>query len=431
MPGPPPRGGGGSAAAVLVAEAEIEGPWTFPSTPKATGGRAVPLADTEARVRPLLPRIPITRLADLTRLDVIGLPVFSACTPLAADLAVHLGKGVDATAARLSALMEAIERASAESVNDRSTVWASYEELGRRPERRAALDPRSFTLPAAGTYRPDRAIAWVAGHDLVEDAPVWLARDLAINPPRDGVLVDVDTNGLASGNTHLEAVVHGICEVIERDAISQVEFCAVFGDGHDRPVPARPVDLATVPAGAAVVLEALQGAGQHVVLLDITGDLGVATFAAYVVDPTYPSSSGTMPAVFLGLGTHPDASIAAVRALLEANQGRLARIQGARDSFNTGRTRRRAATTLDLLARLAPAPAVDFADVASAPADDLLDDLGLLLGRLRTGGLDHCVVADLTSADLGVPVVRVRIPGLSQFVVDMRRVDPRCWRWLL
>jgi ribosomal protein S12 methylthiotransferase accessory factor len=398
-----------------------EGLWTFRSTPKVRpGGRAVPLEETLHRVRPLLRRIPVTRVADLTPLDDIGLPVFSACTPLATDLAVHLGKGVDPDSARLSAVMEAIERVSAESVEAAGVQRQSFDALRRRPLGRVMLDPRAFTLPAASRFRPDSEIGWVPGHDLLPGDPVWLAGDLAINPPRDGVLVDIDTNGLASGNTYLEAVVHAICEVIERDAFSQLEFGTIFGDAHDHRMPVRTVDLATVPPAAGAIVERLQAAGQHVVLLDITSDLGVATFAAHVLDPSYPSPGGKAPMLFLGLGTHPDASVAAVRSLVEANQGRLARIQGARDSFNTGRTRLRAATLLDLLGRLAPAPGVDFAEIRTAPSDDLLGDLEFLLDRLRTSGVERCVVVDLT-----------RTPGLSQFVVDMRRVDPRCWRWLL
>ncbi len=406
-------------------------PWTFRSAPKVAGGRTVSYAATLDRVRPLLRRVPVTRIADLTPLDVVGLPVFAACTPLATDLAVHLGKGTGPDAARLSAIMEAIERASAESVTQESTVRASFEDMCRRPLGRVVVDPSVCTLPPGTRYRPDRVIGWVAGHDLLRDEPVWLARDLAVNPPGEGVLLDIDTNGLASGNTHLEAVVHAICEVIERDSISQVEFCALFGDGHDRTVPVRTVDPASLPPLAGAAAQRLQAAGHHVVLLDITGDVGVATFAAYVIDPGFPSPTGTVPLVFLGLGTHPDASAAAVRALVEANQARLARIQGARDSYNTGRARLRTATLLDLLSRLAAAPPVDFAAVVSEPRTDVLDDLTLLLGRLRQAGAERCVVVDLTRADLGVPVVRVRIPGLSQFIVDMRRVDARCWRWLL
>jgi ribosomal protein S12 methylthiotransferase accessory factor len=411
----------------------LDNPWAFPPSPKVgPGSRSVAPEETLCRLQPLLARIPITRVADLTPLDVVGLPVFAACTPLAADLAVNLGKGLDPLATRLSALMEAVERVSAEPTVERpGAVRATFEELLRRPRGRQALDPWAFTLPAATAYRRDREIGWIAGNDLLNDEPVWLAADLAVNPPADGVLVDVDTNGLASGNTHLEAVVHAICEVIERDAFSQLEFTSIFGGELDPAPPARLIDLATLPPMAGGVAERLRAAGQHVVLLEITSDLGVATFAAHVLDPDYPSASGPVPRVFLGLGTHPDASVAAARALVEANQSRLSAIQGARDSFNTGRARRRAATMLKVVSRFLPVPAVAFSQVASIPSGDVRSDLVLLLDRLQRCGLDRCIAVDLTRADLGVPVVRIRVPGLSQFVADMRRVDTRCRRWLL
>lgn len=408
-----------------------ERPWVFGRAPKVAGGRSVALIETEVRVRALLPSIPVTRVADLTPLDIIGLPVFSACTPLATDLAVHLGKGTDARGAWLSAVMEAIERVSAEEVDEASTVHATFDALQTASGDAVALDPESFCLPPESTYRPDRNLPWVGGHDLIQDQPVWLAGDLAVNPPRDGLLANIDTNGLASGNTHLEAVVHGICEVIERDAFSQVDFCAMFADSHDRTMPVRTVDPATLPPLAASVVERLRAAGQHVVVQDITSDLGVATFAAYVLEPSYPTSAGTAPMLFLGLGAHPDSGVAVVRALVEANQARLARIQGARDSYNTAPAHLRTTTLLDVLRRLAPAPVVSFEEVPSSPSDDLLDDLELLLGRLRSRGLERCVVVDLTRRDLDIPVVRVRVPGLSSFFVDARRVDRRCWRWLL
>lgn len=407
-----------------------DGLWRFRPTPKLPStGRSLPLDETERRIQPLLRRIPVTRVSDLTPLDTIGLPVFSACTPLATDLTVHLGKGVEPTAARLSAVMEAIERVSAEHVEDCRCVVAAVDD--RRVSGDPLLDPQWFSLPPMTTYRREDRIRWVAGHDLLHDERVWLPVDLVVNPPNDGVLVDIDTNGLAAGNCRLEAVVHGICEIIERDAYSQIAFCALFADGHDGTVPGRVVDLATVPASTAAVVERLHAAGQHVVLEDITTDLGVATFAGYVMDPSYPTSGGTVPMLFLGLGTHPDAGVAARRALLEANQARLARIQGARDSYNTVPAPLRTSTLLDLRRRIAPAPPVHFDDVESAPSGDVLDDLHYLLDKLFRAGVERCVVVDVTRADLGVPVVRVRIPGLSQFFVDFRRVDARCWRWLL
>ena len=88
--------------------------------------RITPPEETERRIVPLLARIPVTRIADLTPLDEIRLPVFTVVTPLAKDLTTHMGKGIDATSARVSALMEAVERISAETVPTAMTVHSSF-----------------------------------------------------------------------------------------------------------------------------------------------------------------------------------------------------------------------------------------------------------------------------------------------------------------
>ena len=60
-------------------------------------------------IAPLLPRFGITRVADVTGLDVLGVPVAMAVRPLAATLSVSQGKGATYTHAAVSAAMEAIE----------------------------------------------------------------------------------------------------------------------------------------------------------------------------------------------------------------------------------------------------------------------------------------------------------------------------------
>jgi hypothetical protein len=77
-------------------------------------GHARSLDDTEAWLRPLIRQVPITRIVNVTPLDFLELPSWSAITPLAKDLTTHAGKGLSHHAARLSAIMEAIERVCAE-----------------------------------------------------------------------------------------------------------------------------------------------------------------------------------------------------------------------------------------------------------------------------------------------------------------------------
>jgi YcaO-like protein with predicted kinase domain len=403
------------------------GPWLFTSTLKVEGARSVPLELTLARVRALAPRVPVTRVVDLTPLDFLRLPVYSAVTPLARDLKVHLGKGESRMAARVSALMEAVERVSAEDVFS-DVVRAPFEELVSA----GAVDPSNFDLPDDTAYRPDMPLDWVRGRDLIQGQDVLIPVDFAITPPRQGVLRDVDTNGLAAGNIHLEAVTHAICEVVERDAFSQIQFAASFGEPHDQPPNEVPVDLTTLPAPSREWAERIESADMDLDVLDITTDLGVPTFQALLIDEHYPAPDGGFrPAGFFGLGTHPDPEVAVFRALSEAIQARGGIIHAARDSYNDDRTVPRAAAIAVMHARTRYRRRRPFSETQGFVSMDLLAEFGSLVNRLACAGVRHCVVVDLTRQDWGIPVVRVCVAGLSQYCVNKRRPGTRCLRYLL
>jgi ribosomal protein S12 methylthiotransferase accessory factor len=403
-------------------------PWAFAPTPKIDAGeRGVRLADTYARVRAVARLIPISRVADLTPLDDLGLPAYSAVTPLARDLKIHNGKGATREAARVSAMMEAVERVSGERTTA-PTVVASYRQLadGSPPP----VDPTAFELPADTTYRPDATFTWVPGRELLGGRDVLVPLDLVVSPPAEGLLRDVDTNGLASGNSHLEAVAHAICEVVERDAFGQILFMAAFGDPEDPPHTVVQIERETLPAPAREWAERIARAGLSLDVVDISGDLGVPTFHALLLDPHYPAPGGERrPRRFFGSGTHPDPDVAVFRALSEAIQSRLIMIQAARDSYNRFRTPPRAAPAA--AARPARLQRRSFASVAGLSSSDLHADFRFLLERLRAAGVTQCVAVDLTDPRWSIPVVRVRIAGLTSYSVNMRRPGPRCFRHLL
>lgn len=407
------------------------GPWTFASARKVDAGeRTVRVAETYARVRSIARSIPITRVADLTPLDDLGLPAYSAVTPLARDLKVHNGKGATPEAARVSALMEAVERVSAERTSA-PTIVASYRELARGGPT-PPVDPRAFDLPTDTAWDPAAPFTWVGGRDLLSDRDVLIPLDLVITPPVEGILRDVDTNGLASGNTHLEAVTHAICEVIERDAFSQIVFIAAFGDLDDHAQTVAPIEPGTLPVQARAWAERIARAGLTLDVLDITGDLGVPTFHALLLDPLYPAPGGERrPRRFFGSGTHPDPEVAVFRALAEAIQARLIIIQAARDSYNRIRTPARPAPAAPAGRRAVPLRPRSFAAVRGFKSEDLRADLEFLLDRLARAGVRHCVAVDLTHPAWAIPVVRVRIAGLACYGVNMRRPGPRCFRHLL
>jgi ribosomal protein S12 methylthiotransferase accessory factor len=135
------------------------GAHAFVPTPKVTKwGHARSLEDTLAFVKPILRRVPITRVSNVTPLDSLGLPVWSAVTPLAKDLTVHAGKGYNSLAARLSSIMESIERVCAEQVPESRISRASYIDL-EGASREHVLNPEQFDLPFETKYDPHRIIS--------------------------------------------------------------------------------------------------------------------------------------------------------------------------------------------------------------------------------------------------------------------------------
>src|SRR5215472_8222046 len=71
--------------------------------------RSVDPERTLERVRPFLPAMGITRIANITGLDRVGVHVVQAVRPNSRTLAVSQGKGADLAAAKASAVMESIE----------------------------------------------------------------------------------------------------------------------------------------------------------------------------------------------------------------------------------------------------------------------------------------------------------------------------------
>jgi YcaO-like protein with predicted kinase domain len=373
------------------------------------GHRTRSPAATVARARRLMKPLGITRLADLTGLDHVGVPVFSAIRPNGKSLSTSQGKGLDADAARASALMESIETWHAENVTA-PVVRGSYRALKAR-----AVDPRRLPRPR-GRLDLDARWSWLTGWDLGAARPVLVPRE-AVSldttfPPGVAPTFDVSSNGLASGNHILEAIVQGLCEVIERDA--EARWRAEKGE--------RRIDLATVEGAGAALLERLRIAGITVAAWDLTSDLGVPVCGCTLVeDPREPAWRAL--GVYQGFGCHLDPQIALVRALLEAVQTRVTYIAGSRDDFFPFDYDR--ATDEDVVRGVwahvtrRPRRSVDLRRTASGATATFEGDIAVLLERLDRAGARQAVVVDLTRPEYRVPVVKVFIPGRATDVAHM------------
>jgi putative methanogenesis marker protein 1 len=382
--------------------------------------RAVPPEETFARVNPKLPVAGVTRVADITGLDRIGIPVFSSIRPTAEGgaISVYNGKGTTAAEAKVSAMMEAVERYSAE-VGDQKLLEDSYAGL-REHEHENVLNPRELILPDYVRDVEDVRIPWVKGYDLIRDEEIYVPASAVFHPlpsRYDKVrLFRTNTNGLAGGNELEEAIFHGLAEVIERDAWSLVEITR-------KPGPTVDVDGGDIRA----LIDKFQNAEVSVLVRDITSDIGIPTFAAVsddilLKDPTL---------LTIGMGTHTNARVAIQRAITEVAQSRLTQIHGAREDTTTADLRR--VMGYEWMRKqnqhwfdIADSEDFDALDPVSRDNDDFLEDIKHVLTRLRAAGLERVIVVDLTRAEIGVPVVRVIVPGLEMFGVDGERIGGRC-----
>jgi ribosomal protein S12 methylthiotransferase accessory factor len=129
------------------------------------------------------------------------------------------------------------------------------------------------------------------------------------------------------------------------------------------------------------------------------------------------------------MGTHTSAKIALLRALTEVAQSRLTQIHGAREDTEVADFRRKIG--YERTRRLnrywfESDREEDFAGIPSSDSDDFLTDIRNVIEALGNAGLNRVIVVDLTRPDIGVPVVRVIVPGLEVFAMDGERSGRRC-----
>ena len=392
-------------------------PLTLERSPKydREGGiRTMSPEDTLERTLPLLYEAGIRMPEDITGMDNIGIPVFSISRPDAAEGAVssYNGKGATYEQAKASAVMEAMERFSAEMRDYDELVFGTYEQAG---ETGLAVDPADLILPIDRlNYYRDAEIAWCEGWEMFRGEKIWVPACAVYHPyvtDGDLQLFRYNTNGLASGNTMEEAILHAAFEVIERDAWSLAE---------DREVAVADVSAEpdSVPGR---LLEAFSEQGVEIKLKDITTDVGVPTIGAASDDVA--TKDPEMLAI--GVGTHLDPEIAAVREITEVAQSRATHKQGVKVNAKLQKaTREMGYEKIKRLNRLWYSDLdrkVNLNDMEDGSTDYVLDDIEVVLDRLMNAGFEMAIVSDLTRPEVGVPVVRVIIPGMECSTMDPDR----------
>lgn len=380
--------------------------------------RLVPPRETLARVRPFLPAMGITRIAVVTGLDIIGIPVVMAVRPNSRCLAVAQGKGWDLDAAKASAVMESIESYHAEHIRLPLRL-ASGREM--QASGHHVIDASRLPPALSGRYDPGVPLLWVEGRDWLQDENAWVPFQLVHTAYTTGMRFDLkafsaSSSGLASGNHMLEAVSHAICEVVERDAYFK------FSRLSEAKREARRIDLGTVDhPPCRELIERCERAGIAVAAWDITSDIGLAAFRCHImcrerdVLRRLPAAGGS--------GCHPVRHVAFQRALTEAAQSRLTAISGSRDDMPRSDYRiwRDPLNLERQRGLISTRGSRSFTAIPSFENDSLREDVDQELELLRRAGFENVVAVDLTLPEFGIPVVRILIPGMERSV----GADPR------
>lgn len=383
--------------------------------------------ETLAAYSRFMPMMGITRLANITGLDRIGLPVIVAVRPNSRALSTSQGKGDTIAAAKASALMESIETWHAERIRG-PLLHESQVALSK-----SVLTADITRLPQRNdsTLSVRRPITWIEGYDLATGESIWVPyASVMLNFVfQNGHVSQFESgsNGLASGNRHCEAVCHALCEVIERDAVSLWELMP------ESERSSRQVELATITSPA--LRRTLDHLREHDIVVgiwDITSDVGVPVFYAVIVeDPDSPNWRGVSTSA--GYGAHLDPDIALSRALNEAIQSRLTTISGSRDDlfpsdYVRASNKSDHSTAIDIINH--PGPARRMPVDGPAVSDHFEADLRTLLACLSNVGIDRVIVVDLTIPEIGIPVVKVVVPGLEGHPTPLSRHGLRAQAFL-
>lgn len=388
--------------------------------------RAERLEVTLSHARSIARDLGISRVTDITRLDWVGVPVFASIRPDAqpGSLCVNAGKGITLEEARVGAYMEAIEYASAEynraSLKVSIVTARDVYDGANRPE--AILD---FCPRMGSEIELDGPIACVEAKDICTNKAFLVPAELVFLPFPSELghkrYFGSNSNGLCSGNSVLEATVHGLAEVIERDICS---FQAIKDE-------TLLVSNRSLPSRIRKIDSNLSSMGMNLYVRHLENIFAIPYFMAVVAE----SESQDPIYISVGYGCHPCKEVALTRAVCEALQSRLSFIHGGRDDltdryqrFKRWPIKSRTEYAKKLLAQVSRSGSgIHFGRIRdrSEVAVDLQSALETLLDALAGNGFRRVLRVIYTPQKSPLQVVRIIVPGLECFTETTARIGLR------
>ena len=340
------------------------------------------------------------------------------------------GKGRDPLQSKVSALCEAVERYSGVFQGDEARIKGKFVDIGeaaihpnacmlysqQQYENREEWNARGSRLPMTWVPEPfdeDKEIEWSPVWSLTHEEKRYLPTGYCFydySRQHKTWFTRGDSNGCAAGHNKEEAILHGFMELVERDCV------AVWWYNRLR----RPlVDLSTFDDPYfQEILTYYENLDRTVWVLDISSDLGIPAFAALSC-----RNDEKRGGVLYGFGTHFDPQVACMRALTEMDQQLPAfssvitekggSVLGADPEmiewWQTATVANQPYLLPDENAK--PKRKTDYPNRSS---DDFRTDVLTCVKLAKERGLETLVL-DQTRPDIGLPVVKVIVPGLRHF----------------
>ncbi|MDR2873963.1 MAG: YcaO-related McrA-glycine thioamidation protein [Methanobrevibacter sp.] len=363
----------------------------------------------------------ITRISDITHLDSVGIPVFTAVRPNSQDgsVSVYAGKGATKSQAKASAMMEAYERYSAErqESDDERIIVSSFKDLPN------SIDLNSLNLPKDINYDDDK-IEWIKSKEINTGKEYYVPANGVFHPYLNSSYLKLfrsNTNGLASGNVLEEAILHGIFEVVERDAWSIFELTKINN---------KEIELNDFKNPLIIdMLEKFKKRDIDIKLMNLTADVNIVTIAASSDDKSLKD-----PALLtLGIGTHLNPEIAVLRALSELAQSRVTQIHGTREDTTRVDFMRKAG--YERMKRINKAyfqheeEKININDIKDQSSNSLKKNIDISTQQLKKASLNKILFTDLTKSEIGVNAVRVIIPEAELYSLDPDRIGKRALKY--
>jgi ribosomal protein S12 methylthiotransferase accessory factor len=406
--------------------------------------RVYPVEKTLEDVSEISKKIGLTRIADITYMDKLYIPNYSCVLPGTEDyIWVYSGKGPTKKHAKVSAIMESIERYSSLPTNYYGKfISGTFNKLKQSYN---ILHPEEVVEPLTFDFHNNMVMDYVKGYDIICRENILVPAALALfrytpNSPSLNPFAFHHTNGLASGNVFEEAVCHALCEVIERDAISLAQLRAsaipfhilnnIYHNFQRHGYNINPIskeqfidDNSIFPDvkisqedfhQVTKLINTFKKFNIRLIIKDITTDIKIPTFNVACVEWI----SHDYGYLAEGHGTHPDKRIALLRAITEVSQTRAANIQGARDDlrkihYNDNNTDDKNAWQF-----MASEKTINFSDIITYLNEDILDDINLIIKFFKIVGLKKAIIVNLTNPKIKIPVVRAIVPSLETFKIS-------------